>query len=294
MRVAVLGTGTMGAGMARSMLRAGLDVAAWNRTADRAEPLKAAGATIAGTVREAVDGADAVVTMMFDAPAVLGVADDLIAALAADAVWVQSATIGLNGVARVGRLAGERGVTLLDAPMLGTKQPADEGALVPLVAGPRDAARRVQPVFEAIGAKTIYAGDRIGQAMALKLACNAWIATVTAALGQSLELAAALGIEPSLFLDAIADGPSDTPYAHMKGPEMLDSRYPPSFSVDGVLKDLGLMADAAGDAGFPQTLLTPVREAYARASAAGHGSDDIAAVHTEFQPALASSDDEGN
>jgi 3-hydroxyisobutyrate dehydrogenase len=274
MRVAVLGTGTMGAGMARSMLRAGLDVAAWNRTADRAEPLKAAGATIAGTVREAVDGADAVVTMMFDAPAVLGVADDLIAALAADAVWVQSATIGLNGVARVGRLAGERGVTLLDAPMLGTKQPADEGALVPLVAGPRDAARRVQPVFEAIGAKTIYAGDRIGQAMALKLACNAWIATVTAALGQSLELAAALGIEPS--------------------PEMLDSRYPPSFSVDGVLKDLGLMADAAGAAGFPRSLLTPVREAYARASAAGHGSDDIAAVHTEFRPALSSSDDDGN
>lgn len=287
MRVAMLGTGTMGAGMARSMLRAGLDVAAWNRTAARAEPLKADGATIAGTVREAVDGADAVVTMVFDAPAVLGIADDLVAALAAGAVWVQSATIGLDGVARAGRLAGERGVTLLDAPMLGTKQPASEGALVPLVSGPREAARRVQPVFDAIGAKTIYAGDRIGQAMALKLACNAWIATMTAALGQSLELAAALGIEPGLFLDAIAGGPSDTPYAHLKGPEMLEARYPPSFSVDGVLKDLELMADAAGDAGFPQVLLTPVREAYARASAAGHGGDDIAAVHTEFRPGTA-------
>jgi 3-hydroxyisobutyrate dehydrogenase len=287
MRVAVLGTGTMGAGMARSMLRAGLDVTAWNRTADRAGPLRADGATVAGTVPDAVGGADVVVTMVFDAAAVLDLGATLVAAMPGEAVWVQSATIGLDGIAQVERLAGEHGVPLLDAPMLGTKQPADEGALVPLVAGPRELARRVQPVFDAVGAKTIYAGDRIGQGTALKLACNAWIASLTAALGQSLGLAAALGIEPGLFLEAIDGGPADAPYAHQKGKEMLAGDYPPSFSVDGVLKDVGLMVDAADAAGFPQALLRPVQEAYARASAAGHGGDDIAAVHTEFRPGTA-------
>jgi 3-hydroxyisobutyrate dehydrogenase len=272
----------MGAGMARSMLRAGLDVTAWNRTAERAESLRVDGATVAGTVSAAVAGADVVVTMVFDAAAVLDIAETVIAAMPGEAVWVQSATIGLEAIAAVDRLASEHGATLLDAPMLGTKQPAEEGKLVPLVAGPRDIARRVQPVFDAIGAKTIYAGDRIGQGTALKLACNAWIAALTAALGQSLGLAAALGIEPGLFLDAIDGGPSDTPYAHLKGKEMLTGEYPPSFSVDGVLKDVGLMVDAADRAGFPQALLRSVQEVYSRASEAGHGSDDIAAVHTEF------------
>src|SRR5450631_2066197 len=284
MRVAVLGTGTMGAGIVRSMLRAGLDVTAWNRTPERAEPLKADGATVAVTVPDAVAGADAVLTMAFDAAAVLEIAEAMIPGLAAGAVWIQAATVGLDGIARVERLASEHGIPLLDAPVLGTKQPAEEGKLVPLVSGPRELAQRVQPVFDAIGVKTIYAGDRIGQGMALKLACNAWIASLTAALGQSLGLAATLGVEPGLFLEAIAGGPADTPYAQLKAKEMLTGRYPPSFSVEGVLKDVGLMVDAASRAGFRQDLLRTLHELYAATAAAGHGGDDIAAVYIEFAP----------
>ena len=277
----------MGAGMARSMLRAGLDVSAWNRTAERAEPLRAGGARVARTVPEAVGDADAVVTMLFDAAAVLGAAEAMLPAMPGEAVWVQSATIGLDGMARAARLAGAHGVMLLDAPVLGTRQPAEEGALVPLVSGPHEVARRMQPVFDAIGTKTVRAGNRIGQGTALKLACNAWIASLTAAVGQSLGLAAALGVEAGLFLEAIGGGPSDTPYAHLKGKEMLAGEYPPSFSVDGVLKDVDLMLEAAGGAGFPPALLRSVHDAYARTSAAGHGGDDIAAVYTEFRPAAA-------
>jgi 3-hydroxyisobutyrate dehydrogenase len=282
MRVAVLGTGTMGAGMARSLLRAGLDVTAWNRTAGRAEPLAADGATVAATVTEAVTDADAVLTIVFDAAAVLDVAGALITALPPGAVWIQSATVGLDGIAEIGRRADGGGVTLLDAPVLGTKQPAQQGKLVPLVAGSRAAARQMEPVFAAIGTKTVYAGEQLGQGTALKLACNAWIASLTAALGQSLGLAAALGVEPGLVLDAVGGGPTDSPYAQLKAAAMLDGEYPPSFSVDGVLKDVGLMVDAAQGAGFPPELLRCVRELYAATSAAGHGGEDIAAVYTQF------------
>lgn len=282
MKVAVLGTGTMGSGMARSMLRAGLDVTVWNRTISRAQTLEADGATVASTVQDAVRDVDAALTMVFDARAVLDIAGPLLGTLPGGATWIQSATIGLNGISHAGRLAGTAGVTLLDAPMLGTKQPAEEGTLVPLVSGSRDAARAMRPVFEAVGSKTVCAGGSIGQGTALKLACNAWIASITAALGQSLGMAAALGTQPNLFLEAIDGGQPDSPYAHLKGKEMLAGRYPVSFTVGGVTKDLGLMLDAALAADFPQILLRPLHELYSHAGAAGHSHDDIAAVYTEF------------
>ena len=285
MKVTVLGTGTMGTGMTHSMLRAGLDVTVWNRTIERAQPLEARGATVAPTVADAVRDADAVMTMLFDGNAVLGIASALVPALPADAIWIQSATIGLDAMAEVNRLATAGKVELLDAPMLGTKQPAEDGQLVPLVAGRLQTLARVQPVLGAVGGRRIYAGDRIGMGTALKLACNAcnaWIAAITAAVGQSMGLAGALGVEPRLFLQAIDGGQPDSPYAHIKGAEMLRGEYPASFAVDGLLKDLNLAFDAAVGARFPQTLLRSLRELYSDASFHGHGHEDVAAVYSEF------------
>jgi 3-hydroxyisobutyrate dehydrogenase len=273
MRVAVLGTGTMGAGMARTLRREGHDVVAWNRTRAKAEPLTEHAVEVADSVADAVTGADAVLTILFDAEAVLSVTDELTRALG-DGVWLQSATVGPDGIRRIAERAG--GANLLDAPVVGTKKPAEEGALVPLVSGPRALVDRVAPVLDAIGSKTIYVGDRVGLASGLKLACNAWIASITAATAQSLALAAAVGADPQLFLDTIKGGPTDTPYAQLKGAAMLAAEYAPSFAVDGLAKDVRLMIDAAGP--MPVDLLQALLGLYERASARGHGSDDIAAV----------------
>jgi 3-hydroxyisobutyrate dehydrogenase len=277
MRVAVLGTGTMGAGMARTLRREGHDVTAWNRTRSKAEPLSGNGIEVAESVTEAVTDAEAAITILFDAEAVVSVTDELTGALG-DGVWLQSATVGPDGIARIAERAGA--ANLLDAPVVGTKKPAEEGLLVPLVSGPRRLVERVQPVFDAIGSKTVYVGDRVGLASGLKLACNAWIASLTAATAQSLALAAALGVDPQLFLDTISGGPTDTPYAQLKGTAMLKGDYAPSFAVDGLAKDVQLMLDSAGpmQADLLQTLLT----LYGRASDRGHGGDDIAAVRTAF------------
>jgi 3-hydroxyisobutyrate dehydrogenase len=278
MRVAVLGIGTMGAGMARSLRREGLEVTAWNRTRAKAEPLAEAGVTVADSVADAVGGADAVITILFDVDAVLDVTDDLLAALPADAVWLQSATVGVDGIRRIADRAGD--VALLDAPMLGTKQPAEQGKLVPLVSGPANLVERARPVLEAVGAKTVIAGERIGDASALKLACNAWIFSITAATAQSLAVAGHLGIDPSLFLEAIDGGPSNTPYAQLKGKAMLAGDFTPAFGLDGGRKDLRLIAEASGAAGVPQNLLDGVRALFDAAAAKGHGDDDLAAVYT--------------
>ena len=293
MKVAVLGTGIMGQGVVRTLLREGHDVTAWNRTRDKAEPLGGVGATVVDTAREAVDGAEVVVTVLFDGEAVLSVlreatsAVDATAASGAEAdgpVWVQASTIGAADTARVVDLAAERGVPLVEAMMLGTKKPAETGTLVMLAAGASDLLARVQPVLDAMGAKTITAGGSVGQGTALKLAANAWIASVTAAAAQSLALTRTLGLDPQLFLDAIEGGQADTPYAHIKGASMIAGEYPAQFALDGLRKDVSLMREAAtaADAGFDTSLLEALASLYATASDRGHGGDDIAAVRTAF------------
>jgi 3-hydroxyisobutyrate dehydrogenase len=202
-------------------------------------------------------------------------------------VWVQASTIGAADTARVVDLAAERGVPLVEAMMLGTKKPAETGKLVMLAAGDSHLLARVQPVLDAMGAKTIVAGDTVGQGTALKLAANAWIASVTAATAQSLALTSVLGLDPQLFLDAIEGGQADTPYAHLKGASMITGDYPAQFALDGLRKDVALMREAAAattsaGTGFDTSLLEALAGLFGTASDRGHGADDIAAVRTAF------------
>ncbi len=284
MRIALIGTGIMGAGMAGSSAREGHDVVVWNRSPAKAEAVAdgASGITAAGSVTEAVTGADVVITALYDADAVLAVADELAAALAPEAVWVQTSTVGPEAARRIAERAPGR---MLDAPVLGTRKPAEDGQLVVLASGPAPLVENARPALEAIGSRVIEVGEQPGQASALKLAANSWVALLTAGTAQALGLAKALGVEPRLFLEAIGGGAVDTPYAHIKGEAMLSGLAedgPVSFALDGVRKDLRLMVDAAGTAGFPDDLLAAVLGAFDRASDLGHGEDDMAAVASAF------------
>jgi 3-hydroxyisobutyrate dehydrogenase len=280
MQVAVLGTGAMGAGMARSVARAGLEVTVWNRTKSKALPLGDQGLAVADTVTDAVAASDVVITMVFDARAVLEIADELVDALGDGAVWLQCATVGPQGMTEIAAAAA--GKPLLDVPVLGTKEPAEEGALTVLVSGDPALVDQVHPVLDAIGSKTVYAGEQLGQASALKLVGNAWMGAINAAAAQSLALASVLGLDGSLFLQAIHGAPTDTPFAQLKGPAMIRGDYSPSFAVDGLLKDLNLVAAAAEGTSFSPTLLDALRSVYRHASETGHGHEDIAAVRTAF------------
>ncbi|WP_152998082.1 NAD(P)-dependent oxidoreductase [Curtobacterium luteum] len=280
--MSVLGTGAMGAGVAGSLLRAGHEVTVWNRTRERAEPLASQGATVAGGPAEAVDDAEVVLLTLFDTDAVVDVLEQAAGDAPGDAVWVQASTIGTAGTETVVQLAAKYGITLVEAMMLGTKAPAEQGKLTLLAAGPVDVLDGLAPVFDAISVKTVRAGDRVGQGTALKLAANAWIASITAATGQSLAIARSLGLDPALFLEAIDGSASDSPYAHTKGESMIRGEFPAQFALDGLRKDVGLITEAARDAGVSTVLLDALGRVYADASAAGHGDDDIAAVGTAF------------
>ena len=282
MRIAMLGTGIMGAAMARSLARDGHRVVAWNRTAERARGL-GEGIEAAASVTAAVTGADAVVTMLFDADSVVDLAPELAEALGREAVWLQCSTVGPGGMRRIAEAGASVAGRILDAPVLGTRKPAEDGALVVLVAGEPTAREAAGPVLDAVGSRVVTVGDELGSASALKLACNSWVATINAATGQALALAEAQGVDPSLFLEAIKGGPVDTPYAQLKGASMQSRDWDtPAFAVDGVRKDVGLMIDAAETAGVPTPLLTALLGLYDTASERGHGGADMAAVRAAF------------
>jgi len=282
MRVTVLGTGVMGAGMARSLRRAGVEVDAWNRTREKADPLAEDGVRVHGSVADAVAEADVVVLMLFDTDAVLEVLAEGFPTAGHGPVWVQSSTIGLEGTRRAAALAEQAGAAFVDAPVLGTKQPAEQGRLVFLASGAEELRDRVAPAFDAMGSKTIWVGAEAGRGSALKLVCNSFVGTLTAAIGQSVGFAQQLGLDPRLFLDALDGGASDSPYVHVKGAMMVDGSFPASFALDGVRKDFGLMRDAEEASGTRTTLTEAVLACFDAAAAQGHGSDDMAAVVTAF------------
>ena len=285
MRIAVLGTGAMGAGMVSSLRRAGFEVAAWNRTRARAEPLAGVGATVADDAVDAVDGAEIVITMLYDADSVLEVMADALPAMADGAVWVQSSTVGQEGTRRAADLALTHGVAFLDAPVLGTKTPAEKGLLVVLAAGDPHLRERLAPVFDAVGSKTLWVSDDPGPATDLKLVCNAWVGSLTAAIGQSVALADQLGLDPQLFLDSISGGPLDSAYAQLKGGAMIEGAFDPQFELDGVRKDLGLIRAAEVGSQTSTVLTEAALACFDTASARGHGGDDMAAVVSAFRPA---------
>jgi 3-hydroxyisobutyrate dehydrogenase len=277
MRVAVLGTGIMGSAMARNLARAGHEVRAWNRTRAKAEPLAAGGVTVCDTAAEAVEGVDVVITMLADGPAVEAVMEPIADRLG-DAVWSQTATVGAQAIERLGALAARARATMVDAPVLGTKEPAEAGKLTVLVSGPPAGRERCGPVYEVIGSRTVELGDEIGTASRMKLVLNAWLLALVEGLAESILLAEGLGLQPRDFLDIISGGPLDSPYAHIKGPMMIERSYPPSFPLRWAHKDATLAIDAAADAGLELPLLDDVERRMRAAMDAGHDAEDIAAT----------------
>jgi 3-hydroxyisobutyrate dehydrogenase len=277
--VTVLGTGIMGAAMARNLVRAGFDVTVWNRSRAKAEPLADDGATVASEAAAAVRGADVVLTMLFDATAVEDVMTAALPAMAAGpAVWVQSSTVGLDGAARLAALAEAHGVTYVDAPVLGTRQPAEDGKLIVLAGCPAAARDAVTPVFDAIGGRTVWVGETPDAGHRLKLVANSWVLSVTASTAQAVAMAGGLDLDPHDFLDVISGGPLDCAYAQLKGNAMVDGDFAPAFPLGGAVKDAGLVAAALRAAHTDDSLMVAMERLFRSAGDAGHAADDMAAV----------------
>jgi 3-hydroxyisobutyrate dehydrogenase len=285
--VALLGAGsTMGRGMARNLSAAGLRLRLWNRTREKIEELGGEdGIAVCGTARAAAEGADAVLTMVSDSDAVLAAMEGAHGALAGvgeGAVWLQMSTIGTEATERCAELAREQGLVFVDAPVLGTRKPAEDGQLVVLASGPEEVRGRLGPLFDAVGKRTLWLGEA-GAGSRLKVVVNTWILSAVEATAEMLALAGATGVDPAQVLEAISDGPLDLPYMRTKAKAMLERNFTPSFGLGLAAKDAGLATTAAAAAGLELPMLAAVREQMA-AAAGEHGDEDMAAVYLAVAP----------
>ena len=263
----------MGAPMARNIAAAGIDVASWDRTPAKAEAVE--GVSVADSPAAAAEGTDFLITMLTDGAAVESVAPD---AVRDGMTWLQMSTVGVEATDRLMKLAEERGATYVDAPVLGTREPAETGALVVLASGPADAVESARPIFDALSTKVLYVGEA-GQGSRLKLVSNTWVMAVVEALAETFALAEALGVDPRSFLDAIAGGPLDMAYAKVKGELMLKREFPPSYPLRLALKDVRLVREAAMQQGIDVPIAGTIERQFERAAGDGHGDEDLAAAY---------------
>ncbi|MCP2245131.1 NAD(P)-dependent oxidoreductase [Lentzea aerocolonigenes] len=278
MEIAVLGTGLMGAPIAANLSAAGHQVRVWNRTRAKAEPLAAQGVTVADTPAAAVEGAEIVLTMLNDGPAVTAVVQEAAPSLSRDAVWIQASTVGVTATEGHIALARSLGLGFVDAPVLGSVKPAQEGELVVLASGEEELRERVQPVFDVIGARTMWVGEA-GASSKLKLVANSWVLALTAAVGEAVSLAESSGLDPKLFLEAVSGGAMDCAYLQMKGNAIIERSFPPAFTVQTALKDALLVNEAAVLANVQLDVAQASSARLNRAVTKGHGDEDMAASY---------------
>jgi 3-hydroxyisobutyrate dehydrogenase len=191
-------------------------------------------------------------------------------------------TIGIEGTERCAAIADEHELVLIDAPVLGTKQPAEQGQLTVLASGPTEAREACEPIFDAIGQKTVWLGEA-GSGTRMKLVINSWLLSLVEGLGETIAFAEGIDVDPAQFLEAISGGPIDNPYAQMKGRMMLERSFEPAFKLELAAKDAGLVLEAMQRHDLDLPMLEAIR-AQLEEAAQEHGEKDMAATYLASAP----------
>jgi 3-hydroxyisobutyrate dehydrogenase len=279
--ISILGMGAMGSRMAASLLKAGYEVTVWNRTAARAQPLQALGATLAATPREAASGADAVISMLRDDEASrsawLDAQHGALAGMAAGSIAIESSTLTPAWVRALAQAAQSRGVEFLDAPVAGSRPQAEAGQLIYLVGGKTDTLERAQALLKSMGGAVHHAGE-VGSGAVVKLMVNALFGIQVAAMAELLGWAQRSGLDASKALVIMGSTPVASPAAKMAGQGMLAGNFAPMFPLELVEKDFGYALDSSSDAQSKLPLVQSTHAVMKNAIALGYERDNLTAL----------------
>jgi 3-hydroxyisobutyrate dehydrogenase len=276
-QVGLLGVGLMGSAMAHRLLERGIAVTAWDRNPEALRELEARGGEPAQQPGEVVSAAGVVITMLPTADVILEVVEPLLDEWPENTIWLQMSSVGAAEADELARVAGAHGVRIVDAPVSGSTQPAEQGQLTVLASGPDSVRTAVEPIFDALASRVLWVGDA-GMGSRLKLAANHWMITMVAALAESMRLCEAMGLDQRHFVALLDGGPLGSPYAMQKLGEMQRHDYPAGFPVRLALKDLELVREVEHSAQAKMPMLDVVRE---RVTAANreHADEDVAAIY---------------
>ena len=278
-KLAVLGLGTMGTAMAGTAHRSGIPLVVWDRRPGAAADFLAQGVQVAPSVAEAAAGADVVITMVTNADAVTALATEqgLLEALRPGAVWAQMSTIGLEGTEQVAAMAERQrpDTYFVDAPVSGSKVPAEQGKLLIFASGPDDARPRVAPVFDAIGQRTLWLGPA-GLGSRMKLVNNVLLAFTAEGVANSFALAHRLGLEAASVIEAFDGGPLVSPWESGKFRRIAQGDYSEEFALALALKDVQLALSEVGPDRLP--VLASLAAEWAAIVGRGLGGEDVTVV----------------
>jgi 3-hydroxyisobutyrate dehydrogenase len=277
----------MGFPMAANLVRAGFHLRVWNRTLSRTAELAELGAVPAATPADATRGADIVVTMLADGPAVrdtmfrpMGGLD----ASHAGQVWIQMSTVGVQWTRQLAKDAAVFNVTYIDAPVSGSEGPAKSGDLVILASGPAGVRDTLAPVFAALGRSTSWLGEA-GAGTRAKLVLNNLLVDLVEATAESLRFAASLDLDPNDMVELLQATPLGAPYTVQKARTMLAGGFRPVFALKHAVKDAGLAVDAAHDADTELALTEALLPRWRNAANTGHAEDDLSVIYAANQAA---------
>ena len=280
MKVAVLGLGIMGAGMARHLLARGFDVTVWNRNVDKAVPLGEAGARIAATPADAAGEADVVHAMLADDDASRAVwmgESGALGAMRAGAIAIESGTLTVEWMRELAVAAEAQGVGFLDAPVTGSKVQAETGALTFLVGGPSEVLERVRSMLSAMGGNIVHLGPHGSGAM-MKLINNFMCGVQAASLAEAIGMASRSGLAVEQAASVLAGGSPGSPLVRNLSTRMVQRDYSPNFFVKLMVKDLSYAGAAFARAGIELASADVARERFLEGVRAGFGDRDIASI----------------
>ena len=275
-----LGLGIMGSAMAKNLLKAGFQVTVWNRSQDKCAELAALGARVAATPAEVTASCPVTFAMLADpaaAEAVCFAPDGALAGIAAGHDYVDMSTVDAATAQKIGAAVSGREGRFLEAPVSGSKKPAEDGTLIILAAGDRGLFDRALPGLEKMGKKSLFLGE-LGNGAQMKLIVNMVMGGMMTVFCEGLALAAKAGLEGSDLLDVIDSGAIANPMFKMKGAQIAQGAFTAAFPLKHMQKDLRLAVALGDTLGQPLFCAAAANESYKRARALGLSDQDFCSV----------------
>jgi 3-hydroxyisobutyrate dehydrogenase-like beta-hydroxyacid dehydrogenase len=279
-KVGFMGLGIMGHAMAANIMKAGYPLTVYNRTAEKAEPLVRQGAGLASHPRGLAQAADVIIAMVTGPEAIYGLLwgpEGAAEAFAPGKVFINMSSVAPSFTRELAKQLGPTGVTFIDAPVSGTKKPAEDGTLVILAGGKQDRIKEQEPLLLTMGKKVIYCGIP-GKGSMMKMFINLLLGVMMEGFAEALNFGRLGGLDFDAMLDTVSSGAMNAPMFLVKAPLIKDKNYPPAFPLKHLAKDAKFLVDTAYELGAPvpggQLLLHLYRLGWAQ----GWGDEDISAI----------------
>lgn len=279
--IGFIGLGIMGGSMAENLIQNGFELVVYNRSKDKAAGLLEKGAKWAGSPKEVAEQADILFTMLANPGVVEEVAlaeDGFLNQLASGKLWVDCSTVDPSFTRRMASEADKRGIRFMDAPVTGSRVPAQKGELVFLVGGSKEDLRQIEPMLRVMGKEVVHQGE-IGQGTSMKVIINLMLAQSMAAFAEAVSLGEALGLDKETVVDTLLNGPTTAPFLKGKKDKVMSGDFSADFPLEHMQKDMQLVSQAAFERDLSLPIANVAKEVYMMAKQRGLGKQDFSAVY---------------